>query len=113
METDQEAHDLSAELCAVIVKDQINTLRENLQNLETTLDTNCNDCVSIKELKLIEQFFMLVKTMRPRSLRHLETFLDAATDGDWLDAMIVVRDGGTEFRTIDKCSGDSRAEFGI
>lgn len=71
------------------------------------------DALNTKNLDLLEGFIVMISQLKPRSLRHLENFFSAATDGEWVDGLFVAKGKDSEFRCIDQCSDDAREEFGL
>lgn len=71
------------------------------------------DTVSIQHTALVESFIVFISELKPRSLRHLENFLDATTSGEWVDGLMLGHGKDSEFRCIDRCSDVARSEFGI
>jgi hypothetical protein len=69
--------------------------------------------LDIKNVGLVEGFIMFVSELKPRSLRHLENFISAATDGEWVDGLFTYKGKDSEFRSIDRCSDETKAEFGL
>lgn len=66
-----------------------------------------------QDIRIITMFFMLLAQMKPRSKRHLENFLTALTDGDWMDGFILGKGNDTEFRAVDRANDEVRKAFGL
>lgn len=69
--------------------------------------------VGVENIHLIEGFIVMISQLKPRSLRHLEHFISAATDDEWVDGLFTVKGTESEFRCIDRCSDAAKAEFGL
>lgn len=69
--------------------------------------------VGIKNVDLVEGIILLLNELKPRSIRHLENFINAATDGEWVDGLFIFKGKDSEFRCIDRSSDDARREFGL
>ena len=91
-----------------------------LEDFETTLNEiaemasiQAGEVIDIRHLSLVESFIAAISELKPRSIRHLENFFSAATDGEWVDGMFLARGKDSEFRCIDRCSEVAREEFGL
>lgn len=71
------------------------------------------DAVEIKHTMLVEAFIVFISELKPRSIRHLENFLSAATDGEFVDSLFIAHGKDSEVRCIDRCSDDTKANFGL
>lgn len=81
-----------------------------LRRLADGADDDLYDC---QEIRIITMFFMLLAQLKPRSMRHLENFLAALTDGEWMDGFILGKGNDTEFRAVDRADEQVRKHFGL
>lgn len=85
----------------------------NLQLVDDCISDDVDSLLSHADVNTLTLFLALMRTLKDRSRRHLDNFLEAAADGEWVDALIIAKGNDSEFRTIDHCSDEARAEFGI
>lgn len=86
---------------------------ERLLVLRRLADGEEDELYEFQDIRIITMFFMLLASLKPRSKRHLENFLSALSDGDWMDGFIMGKGNDTEFRCVDRASEDVRNHFGL
>lgn len=86
---------------------------EKLLVLRRLSDGVNEELFDFQQVRIITMFLMLLESLKPRSLRHLENFLSALTDGEWVDGLIIGKGHDSEFRCIDKASEEVKKEFGL
>lgn len=93
--------------------DYLASWEENLLMLQKLSDNNTDDLYDYQQVRIITMFLMILGSLKPRSRRHLENFLSAVTDGDWVDGFILGKGSESEFRCIDRATEGTRKEFGL
>lgn len=86
---------------------------ERLLVLRRLADGANEDLFDYQQIKIVTMFLVVLGCMKPRSRRHLENFLNALTDGDWMDGFIMGKGGDIEFRCVDRADEEVRKSFGL
>lgn len=86
---------------------------ERLLVLRRLADGANEDLFDYQMVKILTMFIMVLSCMKPRSRRHLENYLSAITDGDWMDGFFHGKGQDIEFRCVDKAEELVKKAFGL